>query len=290
MNSRFHCCTFVSNSCAEGHWPVIERLIYDRIYDVEKDPAKAERFLDDYKFRMKMIRDYGHLVAAYFDKRSLVFLKTVATATLGIEDWLIRYEWAKGRGMIHSHAIYFSKALDDEITEIFAEVDAEQDRIHDAMEDGSMGDEEGAREIHDVMAQAALYVNRVAEKRLGMTSMYPCHTPNPKGAEEFGAPASQFVKPHGPREKRDTEPSEAGACPEGRKAAVKWFEGLRSGIKATLMGIMTREIPAGKSKEDVLDDDYRLVLDYCMIHKCSAGYCFAGDPQKKKTKHRSMFS
>ena len=75
---------------------------------------KTENILDkitaDSKYRHQVLLENQHIVTSYFDARLINYENTFLKEGLQYNDSWNRYEFAKSRGQIHSHSLYFSKA------------------------------------------------------------------------------------------------------------------------------------------------------------------------------------
>ena len=102
---------FDTNSCAEFHWKPLHQLLikYEAKIANEEEQVLAERFQNDSSFRHKTILKNSHIVSHYFDCRVLNYMATVGVELFQFTDFWFRYEFAIGRGAIHSHGILFSE-------------------------------------------------------------------------------------------------------------------------------------------------------------------------------------
>lgn len=111
---------FFTLSCAEYFWPDVIRLLEDRIWIAEgchrNGPgAKTYRngnvidLTTNRKARNKAVNDYAVVVQEFFIRRTEDYLNTVGREVLGIEHYWLRFEFAKGRGQIHAHALVILK-------------------------------------------------------------------------------------------------------------------------------------------------------------------------------------
>ena len=65
-------------------------------------------FPKDSTFRHTLIMKNQHIVTHYFDTRLLNYMCSVGVELFDFCDYWFRYEFAAGRGMIHSHGVIFS--------------------------------------------------------------------------------------------------------------------------------------------------------------------------------------
>ena len=101
---------FDTNSCAEFHWvPLHELLVKYHIQITGEDEQNVRyKFANDSTFRYTVIMKNNHIVTHYFDTRLLNYMCSVGIELFDFNDYWFRYEFAAGRGMIHSHAVIFS--------------------------------------------------------------------------------------------------------------------------------------------------------------------------------------
>ena len=60
-------------------------------------------------YKHKLIQENSHIVTAYFNARHINYENTVLKELLNFQDSWGRSEFAKSRGQIHNHSVYFSK-------------------------------------------------------------------------------------------------------------------------------------------------------------------------------------
>ena len=111
---------FDTSSCAEFHWKPLHNLLikyWAKISGRSIDEV-SHTFLNDKQFRFDVLMKNSHIVSHYFDCRKLNYMRTVGQFLFNIVDFWFRYEFALGRGAIHSHDILFS----DYYSKIFKEV------------------------------------------------------------------------------------------------------------------------------------------------------------------------
>ncbi|XP_057310732.1 uncharacterized protein LOC130648690 [Hydractinia symbiolongicarpus] len=101
---------FDTNSCAEFHWkPLHELLIkYHALINNLNEDTVRQQMENDSKFKREMILQNLHIVTQYFDARTINYFATVDKKVFQYNDSWWRYEFAKGRGEIHGHAIISS--------------------------------------------------------------------------------------------------------------------------------------------------------------------------------------
>ena len=102
---------FDTSSCAEHHWTQLHNLLIKYIAQINGEPESDIRlkFTNDSKYRHQVILQNQHIVTSYFDIRHTNYKDTVLKHLFQYEDFWSRYEFAKSRGQIHSHSLYFSK-------------------------------------------------------------------------------------------------------------------------------------------------------------------------------------
>ena len=103
---------FDTLSCAEYHsvpFPLLQLLVkyYAAIKNEDEDTIK-EKVMCDNKFKRELVLQNLHIVTQYFDARTVNYYSTVMKELLQYSDVWWRYEFAKFRGEIHSHAVVFS--------------------------------------------------------------------------------------------------------------------------------------------------------------------------------------
>ena len=91
---------FMTLSCAEHHWPNIERLIRNRCgYGNIKVPKFNQ------KGGTKWVNEFTLVIQEYFQKKVEDWLKTIGKECFKIKYYWLRYEFAPGRGQIHAHLL-----------------------------------------------------------------------------------------------------------------------------------------------------------------------------------------
>lgn len=116
---------FITLSCAEYHWPDINRLLKERLDLAEKDNSDVDRDNPGY---CAMVNRYAVVIQEYFQARVETWLKSAGKKLFGIKHYWIRYEFAPGRGQIHAHLLAISEDLG-----IFDQMEADKKR-EDAIE------------------------------------------------------------------------------------------------------------------------------------------------------------
>ena len=101
---------FDTNSCAEYHWLPLHELLIKYHIQISRDGEDdvRQKFVNDTSFRHKLIMRNNHIVTHYFDTRLLNYMCSVGIELYDLCDYWFRYEFAAGRGMIHSHGVIFS--------------------------------------------------------------------------------------------------------------------------------------------------------------------------------------
>ena len=110
---------FDTNSCAEFHWLPLHELLIKYHSKTTGDDLMVvrEKFSQDTAFRHDLIMKNQHIVSHYFDTRLLNYMNSVQLELFDFSDYWYRYEFAAGRGMIHSHGVIFSTSHAKKIEE-----------------------------------------------------------------------------------------------------------------------------------------------------------------------------
>ena len=101
---------FDTNSCAEFQWkPLHELLIkyHANINNLNEHDVR-EKLNTNSAFKRELIMSNLHIITNYFDARCINYYATVSKEIFQISDVWWRYEFAKSRGEIHSHAVISS--------------------------------------------------------------------------------------------------------------------------------------------------------------------------------------
>lgn len=101
---------FDTSSCAEHHWKPLHKLLieyYATVTQTDIDEV-TNKFYSDSHFKHKLIHNNLHIVTKYFSVRHANFSNTVLKELFQFSDFWGRIEFAKSRGQIHSHDIFFS--------------------------------------------------------------------------------------------------------------------------------------------------------------------------------------
>ena len=100
---------FDTMSCAEYHCQPLLQLLskYHALVNNECEKDVREKMDADFNFRHQMVLQNLHIVTTYFNARTINYYATVMKKTLQYGDLWFRYEFAKSRGAIHSHAVIF---------------------------------------------------------------------------------------------------------------------------------------------------------------------------------------
>jgi hypothetical protein len=100
---------FITLSCAEYYWPDIRRLMEDRIrltgIDEYKNNNNKSEILSTKAEYMKSVNHYSIVVQEYFITRVKDWMETFAKKVLGVTNYFVRFEFAKGRGETHAHIL-----------------------------------------------------------------------------------------------------------------------------------------------------------------------------------------
>ena len=109
---------FDTNSLAEFHWKSLKKLLIEYESVVKGIPREQlEEKVKEFSYYQQMVLNNLHIVTNYFDIRTVNYYTTVAREVFQTSDMWIRYEFAKGRGEIHSHAIIFSNKRAQKVKE-----------------------------------------------------------------------------------------------------------------------------------------------------------------------------
>ena len=102
---------FDTSSCAEHHWEPLHKLLikYNAKVTNKDEDDVAKLFCTDAAYRHKVINNNSHIVTSYFNARHINYENTVLKELLQFQDCWGRSEFAKSRGQIHNHSVYFSK-------------------------------------------------------------------------------------------------------------------------------------------------------------------------------------
>ena len=119
---------FDTNSCAEFHWSPLHELLIKYHSHISKETIEdvKHKFATDTSFRYKLIMRNNHIVTHYFDTRLLNYMCSVGVELFDFYDYWFRYEFAAGRGMIHSHGVIFSPSHAEKIHDALNSFSASQ--------------------------------------------------------------------------------------------------------------------------------------------------------------------
>jgi hypothetical protein len=93
---------FITLSCAEYFWPDVVRLLKDRF---ELAGLDTSDIYEGSPRLIQLVNDYTIVIQEYFQKRTEIWLETIGKAIFGIKHHWARYEFAPGRGQIHTHLL-----------------------------------------------------------------------------------------------------------------------------------------------------------------------------------------
>ena len=102
---------FDTSSCAEHHWKPLHQLLikyHANIKNIDEEQVST-LFHTDAAYKHKLIQQNSHIVTTYFNARHINYENTVLKELLNFQDCWGRSEFAKSRGQIHNHSVYFSK-------------------------------------------------------------------------------------------------------------------------------------------------------------------------------------
>ena len=152
---------FATGSCAEFYFKPLKRLL--QIYIKESTGKDID--LDNKPTLFKALQENTHIVADYFDKRTLNYFHEFIMPVFNVDTYWYRQEFAKSRGMIHWHGLCWRG-------------DSEPHQLmFDAIKN-DCSDEHIANEL-----------SQWAEKNFKMTASHPA------GVDENGQPRKDFWPP-----------------------------------------------------------------------------------------------
>jgi hypothetical protein len=99
-------------SCAELWWPDLKRLLFDMVKNTEDEYLAHEMVNDKGKegtATKKLVEMYSVVVQEFFQIRLQYWMDTIGKQIFQIKHYYIRYEFAKGRGMIHAHILAITR-------------------------------------------------------------------------------------------------------------------------------------------------------------------------------------
>ena len=101
---------FMTFSCAEYWWKDLENLLLERCTGTEDEELANIMVYDtNEKKRMsakgKLLESYSAVVQEFFQHRMDAWMETVGKEVFNITHYWLRFEFAKGRGQIHSHMV-----------------------------------------------------------------------------------------------------------------------------------------------------------------------------------------
>lgn len=96
---------FCSGSLAELHTPSLLRIL--QLYVTETQGEAAAHGLDEPSKRRRTLNQHGHLIAEWFTARTANYVETVMKGLLGVDKYYWRFEFAKSRGAIHFHGLFW---------------------------------------------------------------------------------------------------------------------------------------------------------------------------------------
>lgn len=99
---------FLTLSCAELWWPDLKRLLFDIVQNTEDHYLGHEMMNEKDKegnATKKLVEMYSVVVQEFFQIRLQHWIDTIGKQIFRIKHYYIRYEFAKGRGMIHAHIL-----------------------------------------------------------------------------------------------------------------------------------------------------------------------------------------
>jgi hypothetical protein len=97
---------FITLSCCEHYWVDIINLLKERLELAGDDASQC--YVGSPKLS-QILNDYAIVVQEYFQKRVELWLETVGRKVLDIDHYWNRFEFAPGRGQIHSHLLAIAR-------------------------------------------------------------------------------------------------------------------------------------------------------------------------------------
>ena len=130
---------------AEYHWMPVKQLLakYEVAVNGVTYDSVMERIKNDFPYLRKLVLSNLHIVTKYFECRTLNYYRTVAKELFQTSDMWVRFEFAKGRGEIHSHAIVFSEGHAKKFKDAMSLV-TDDDK-------GNQNTSEAAAELHNLL-------------------------------------------------------------------------------------------------------------------------------------------
>ena len=92
---------FCTGSCAEFHFKPLRRLLGMYVKLTENKHID----LDNHNNLYACLQENSHIVASYFDKRTISYFENVMGPVFGVSAYWYRQEFAKSRGMVHWHGL-----------------------------------------------------------------------------------------------------------------------------------------------------------------------------------------
>ena len=90
---------FITLSCAEYHWPDINRLLKERM----NIAGKSEEF--EKSSYTNLVNTYTLVIQEYFQKRFEIWMNTVGKEVFKIKHHWAKFEFAPSRGQVHVHLL-----------------------------------------------------------------------------------------------------------------------------------------------------------------------------------------
>lgn len=162
--------TFQTGSCAEHHTLSLHHLLHRWVRGTMGEDA-AHAFATDDGARARMTVDLSHVVSWWFDVRTVMFVERVLKAALDVDDWFVRYEFAKSRGAIHWHGLMWSEALSGIVNDILSNGAEQVEEATKVAE--NFGKKEKAAHVEAARLAVAAEVGKFAEEKLTLSAMHP---------------------------------------------------------------------------------------------------------------------
>ncbi|WAQ97056.1 hypothetical protein MAR_029746 [Mya arenaria] len=152
---------FTTGSCAEFHFKPLKRLL--AMYFKHTVGRDIDLSISSNMFNV--LQENTHIVAKYFDLRTLSYFKNVMGPVFGVDCFWYRQEFAKSRGMVHWHGLCWRKDIEP------------HSLMHKCIEDG----------LND--AECAEALESWAKYEFGLSAEHPA------GCDEAGKPRKDLWPP-----------------------------------------------------------------------------------------------
>lgn len=113
---------FITLSCAEYWWPDLQILLSERLRksgNKHHDELAIKIMQGDHSSRIKGVNLHTGLVQDFFHKKTEAWLQIVGKKVFKIEYYWAAYEFAAGRGQIHTHLLAITKDQHSRLKQYF---------------------------------------------------------------------------------------------------------------------------------------------------------------------------